>query len=177
MKNVLFALSVILLLAFSRLVPHAPNFTPVLAMAFWLGSQRVSKVTSIAILMGTLALSDYFLGFHNLMPVVYGSLVVLMFGGDLLKDKVQFSKNNFAKNTFAWLAAGLFGSVFFFVTTNLAVWYGSDIYAQNAAGLTDCFVMAIPFFHNTLASTWLFSAALVAVSNLSFVKQMAEVKS
>ena len=174
MQNLIFILSMVLILAFSRWVPHAPNFTPLLAMSLWLGSQGLSKKYGIAILLGSLLLSDWVLGFHDLMPVVYGSLIVLLFAGDWLKDKAVFSKHNFVRHGLAWLGAGLFGSVFFFVTTNLAVWWSSGMYPRTSAGLVECFVMAIPFFHNTLLSTWLFSGILLAVSrSFGFARQSA----
>ncbi len=176
MQNIIFAITVILILAFTRLVPHVPNFTPVLAMALWLGSQRVSKLASTAILLGSLMISDLLIGTHPLMPVVYGSLIVLLFSGDCLQDKIVFSKNTFVRNTCTWLFAALFGSVFFFITTNLAVWWSSGIYPRTTMGLTECFVMALPFFNNTLWSTLIFSGVLLAVSNLSFVKKFVTVK-
>ena len=37
-KNLLFGISIILILALSRLLPHPPNFTPILAMGFFAGA-------------------------------------------------------------------------------------------------------------------------------------------
>lgn len=176
MQNIIFALIVVLILAFTRLVPHAPNFTPLLAIALWLGSQRVSKVMSTAILLGSLMISDLLIGTHPLMPVIYASLIVLLFSGDFLQDKILFSKSNFVRNTCAWLFAALFGSVFFFITTNLAVWWSSGMYPRTTTGLTECFVLALPFFNNTLTSTLIFSGVLLALSNLSFVKNFVAAK-
>jgi hypothetical protein len=41
-------------------------------------------------------------------------------------------------------------SVFFFVTSNFAVWMFSGIYARDAGGLVKCYIAALPFFQNTL---------------------------
>lgn len=176
MQHVFFAIIVIFILAFTRLVPHAPNFTPLLAMALWLGSQRISKVMSTAILLGSLMISDLLIGTHPLIPVVYGSLIVLLFVGDFLHDKIVFSKSNFVRHGFSWIATAVFSAAFFFVTTNLAVWWSSGMYPRTTMGLTECFVMALPFFNNTLWSTLIFSGVLVAISNLSFVKKFATTK-
>lgn len=156
MKNIFFVIIAIVALAFSRWMPHAPNFTPLLAMSLWLGSQKLAKKTSAIILISSLLLSDWVLGFHDLMPVVYGSLLIAMFAGDLLKNK----------NYFAWMTAGLISSVFFFITTNLAVWYNSGLYPRTTEGLVECFTLAIPFFHNVALSTWIFSGVLVATQKV-----------
>ena len=66
------------------------------------------------------------------------------------------------KQPMTWLAWGLFGltaSVFFFITTNLAVWWTSGMYPLTQEGLVTCFVLAIPFFHNSVLATWIFLAA------------------
>ena len=52
------------------------------------------------------------------------------------------------------------GSVWFFIVTNFSVWLGDNLYPLNLNGLIQCYVMAIPFFHNTLISTFIFLAIL-----------------
>ena len=164
MQNLFFILSAVLVLAFSRWMAHAPNFTPVLAMALWLGSQKLPKWTAAAILMGSLLLSDWLIGFHDLMLVVYGSLLAVLWGSKALQNKTYFTKTNLISNGSSWVFGGLFASVFFFITTNLAVWWTSGMYPHTNAGLMECFVMALPFFHNTLLSTWIFSLLLLSTS-------------
>jgi hypothetical protein len=51
-------------------------------------------------------------------------------------------------------------SVIFFVVTNFAVWLTSGMYPLDAAGLTKCYVAALPFFQNTLIGDLLWTAAL-----------------
>jgi hypothetical protein len=46
----------------------------------------------------------------------------------------------------------------FFVITNFAVWAMGVLYPKTLEGLMACYIAAIPFYGNTLASTALFSA-------------------
>ncbi len=55
-------------------------------------------------------------------------------------------------------AAGLGSAILFFVVSNLGVWAlgGGARYPMTWAGLVECYVMAIPFFRNTLISMGVF---------------------
>ena len=54
------------------------------------------------------------------------------------------------------LFTGLTGSVCFFVITNFGSWLTLEMYEKNLTGLFQSYVLAIPFFHNTLISTFLY---------------------
>ena len=54
----------------------------------------------------------------------------------------------------------VFIMLIFFIVTNFSVWLGDNLYPLNLNGLIQCYVMAIPFFHNTLISTFIFLAIL-----------------
>ena len=45
----------------------------------------------------------------------------------------------------------LSSSLLFFATTNFAVWAFSGMYPKDVAGLVQCFVLALPFLHNSIA--------------------------
>ena len=51
----------------------------------------------------------------------------------------------------------LVGSLFFFISTNFAVWFIWDYYPKTIEGLISCYTLALPFFKNTLISTFLFT--------------------
>ncbi len=52
------------------------------------------------------------------------------------------------------------GSVLFFVLTNFGVWAVGTFYPKTMSGLVTCYVVAIPFFRNTLAGDFAFTALL-----------------
>jgi len=91
-------------------------------------------------------LGDLYLGFHNTMFFTYTSLSVAVLIGVFIK--------NF--KTKEILFSGLASSVCFFIITNFGVWAVSGMYEINFAGLLQSYTMAIPFFHNTLISTFIY---------------------
>ena len=48
------------------------------------------------------------------------------------------------------LSLAVTSSVVFFLATNLAVWAFEGLYTQDLAGLSRCYVAALPFFKNTV---------------------------
>lgn len=141
--------AMILAAAASRLIPHPPNFTPIGAMALFGGACFASKrvaflVPLAAMLVSDLAIGllrgDLSLGFHRLIPVVYGSFALIVCLGFLLRRR---------RSLVPVAGAALASSVLFFVLTNFGVWALGSWYPKTWDGLVACYVAAIPFFHNT----------------------------
>jgi hypothetical protein len=134
--------SFIALGALARLIPHAPNFTPVAALALF-GGYSLSKKQAFILPIAVMLLSDLFIGFDSLQMrvFVYGSFLLTVLIGRLLK------KNSNFKNI---VLASFASSILFFVVTNFAVWVFTPLYLKTFDGLINCFIMAIPFFRNTL---------------------------
>ncbi len=146
MNQILLFLLFSALVVVSRWLPHPPNFSPVLAIALFCGARFGAKAWTFLLPVLALLLSDVVLGFHDLMLLVYLSMLPMVYLG--------------AKYPRQKILNGFFASVWFFVLTNLAVWWTSGMYPLNQAGLLQCFVLALPFFHNTLLSTWIFQGLL-----------------
>jgi len=124
----------------SRLMPHLPNMTPVGAVALFTGS-KYRFGTSVFIVGISMVCSDFILGFHPVMWATYGSFLVAILLGRLLKEQ-----NN-------WKLIGIItflSSVQFFILTNFAVWQTGLMYPKTVTGLFECYVMALPFFRNSL---------------------------
>lgn len=142
----------ILLAAASRLLPHPPNFAPVAAIGLFAGA-TLDKRAAWLVPFAALILSDAFLGFY--LPIAmlmnYLGFAACLALGTLLLQK-QRGVGRIA-------VAGLASAVAFFVISNLGMWL-SGYYPRTLAGLSECYVAAIPFFRNTLASDLLFSGAL-----------------
>ena len=72
-----------------------------------------------------------------------------------------------AKTTFVRAAAAtLLGPTSFFLISNYAVWAGGGLYPHTLAGLQACYVAAIPFYRNDLASTAIVLGAAIGVPAL-----------
>ena len=90
--NIFFAVLLIFFAAFSRLIPHAPNFTPMISVALFAGVY-LEKRLALAIPLLALLLSDVFLGFYGpLMAIVYGSTLLVSVFGFLMKGKVSIGR-------------------------------------------------------------------------------------
>ena len=144
-------LSAIFVAAALRLLPHLPNFTPIGAMALFGGAYLGRRAIAFAAPLGALLASDAILGFHSGMPYVYGSVALtVLIGWAVAKRKAPL--------TIA--GAAVASSVLFFLVTNFGTWATGELYPPTMAGLTACYVAAIPFFQNTLAGDLFFSALL-----------------
>lgn len=141
----------ILAAAFLRLVPHPPNFGPIGALALFSGAMLGRRWLAFAAPLGALVLSDLVLGFYPELLFVYASVLAIVLIGWVVAKR---------KTALTIAAAAVASSVLFFAVTNFGVWLVMDYYPKTLAGLTACYVAAIPFFQNTLASDLLFSALL-----------------
>ena len=91
-------------------------------------------------------LGDLYLGFHSTMLFTYFSLAIAVVIGLIVK-KFKFSEILFS---------GLLSSAVFFIITNFGAWLTLEMYEKSFAGLLSSYVLAIPFFHNTMISTLLY---------------------
>ena len=160
LKKEIFPISLILILAFARLIPHPPNFTPIIAVAIVSGYFFKNINLSLLTLLIAMLISDLFIGFYENVIFVYASLLLITFVFHKISNKINF------KNLFIY---SFFGSLIFFIISNFGVWaLGSpevrDIaYAKNLNGLVECYILAIPFFGNSFLSTLIFAYPAISV--------------
>ena len=86
--KILLIASIIFLVSLTRLVPHLPNFTPILALALFGGAYLPNKKTAFLIPISAMFLSDLILGFHSQIYAVYGCILILSFLGRTIKNKI-----------------------------------------------------------------------------------------
>ena len=131
-----------------RLSPHIPNVAPIGALALLLGSTLPKKYATLAIIL-TMVVTDYFLGFHNLILWVYGSYALIC----LIPKK--FKDVGVTQQIFYSFSA----SLVFYLITNFGVWYATGMYEKTANGLLMSYWNAIPFFGNTLVGDFIYTVA------------------
>ena len=132
-----------------RVVPHPWNFAPIGAIALFGGAKFDRRAFGIAMPLLTMLIGDAIIGFHSAMPVIYATYALIAVIGMFLRNRESVP---------AVGGAALLSSTIFFITTNFDVWARGTTYAKTAAGLVTCYVAAIPYFGNTIASDLLFSA-------------------
>ena len=125
-----------------RLLPHPPNFAPIVAIALF-GGVYLSRKAAFLLPILIMIISDIFIGYYEpkLMASVYGSFLLCVALGFWLKRH---------KKWYTVLGSSIFGSLIFFFLTNFAVWAFTPWYAKTISGLIQCYLMALPFFKNTL---------------------------
>jgi predicted Fe-S protein YdhL (DUF1289 family) len=159
-KKYSFPIGLILILSLSRLIPHPPNFTPIIAVAIMSGYFFKNINLSVAVLLVTMFISDLFIGFYENLIFVYLSLLLITFIFSKIVKKINF------KNLFIF---GFTGSLIFFIISNFGVWVlGSPginniPYDRSLNGLVECYILAIPFFGNTFVSTLIFTYPAVYI--------------
>ena len=151
-KNIII-LGLIIFAVALRLVPHPPNFSPIGAIGLFSGCYFCLK-RSWLIPIFALLISDFILGFYNpisMMTVYLSFAVSVIIGKIFLKNK---------QTPYRLGGAALVSASQFFVFTNIGVWLSGTLYQVNLAGLTECFVMAIPFYGNSLISEFFYASVL-----------------
>lgn len=164
LKNIkldIFPISLILILAFSRLLPHPPNFTPIIAAAMLSAYFFRNIYVSLLVLIISMILSDLIIGFYSNYFLVYFSLLLIVVIFSKIIKKINF------KNLFLY---GIFSSLIFFIITNFGVWAFGSLYEKNLFGLINCYILAIPFFTNTVFSTIFYSYTAFFLYNINIKK-------
>ncbi len=146
LNSILVLALAILALSFTRLIPHPWNFSPMIAAGIFAGFYFRQFYLGSFVIILSMFLGDLFLGFHNTMFFTYLALSIAVLVGMYLKNL------KFTKVLFGSLAS----SVIFFAITNLGAWLTLDMYTKDFNGLAQSYMMAIPFFHNTLISTFIY---------------------
>jgi len=136
----------------ARLVPHAPNFTPVGGVSLFAGG-RLSGWKAYLLPLVLMLVTDPLVGGYSFAtPFVYLSFLIYVWIGSRLRS---------TENPLAIGAAAVAGSVQFFLITNFAMWLKPvSLYTHNAAGLMACYIAAIPLYRNTALADLFYSAAL-----------------
>ncbi len=158
MPRLITAISFIVVAVLTRLLPHPPNVAPVTAIALF-GAVMLDRKLALLVPLAAMALSDYFLGFHNTIIWVYGSFIAIVGIGFVLKKY---------PGVLTTLAASFVGSVVFFIVTNFGVWASAGgMYPHTVEGLGACYAAAIPFFRNSLLGDLAYTTMIFGLFDLA----------
>ena len=143
------AFGVLIALSASRFIPHPPNFTSLLALSFYIPA--VFGIRFIPIVIFALLFTDLIIGFHSTMFFTMGSVVL-----------IGIMSKFFNKSILIRIFGALGGALIFYILTNFGVWL-SGTYGYTLVGLTNCYVLALPFFGYSIISTLFFSVIIESV--------------
>jgi hypothetical protein len=137
------------------------NLVPMGAISLYAGA-RLPRRWAWAVPLCAMVLSDLMLEsgrnpFYvwTTRLVVYGAFAAITLLGPLA------NRPKIGRWLLPVLAAG--GSVFFFVTTNFAVWTEGVHYPLTAAGLLDCYVKGLMMLRNTVVADLIGTAVLFGI--------------
>lgn len=157
-------ISLVLVAAATRLLPHPDNFVPVGAMALFGAATLPKRWLAVLLPLAAYYLSDlflnnvvygeYFTGFYwGIDPWIYGGVALMvLFGMGILRN-----------SSLSWARIGgaaVGASVIFYLLSNFGVWIGGMMYPKTLTGLIACYVAALPFFGMSLVANLIFSGAL-----------------
>lgn len=157
--------SLVLLAAFSRIIPHPLNFSPLGAMGLFGAAYFSKKWQALLVPIAATWLSDLFINniiygqYHPTFTLFssgfywqYGAyLLITVIGFLLFKNKVTAPRI---------LAGSLLSTALFFLITNFACWPGSTTYSQDFNGLMTCYAAGVPFLQGTLFGDLFYSGVL-----------------
>jgi hypothetical protein len=155
--------AIILLAAFSRIIPHMPNFSPLGAIGLFGAAYFSKKWHAILIPLAATFLSDLFINnviFAQHYPTFtwfstgfywqYGAYVLVTIVAFFIFKKVKVA---------TVLTGALASSVIFFLVTNFGCWPG-NYYPQNFEGLMQCYAAGIPFIQGTILGDLFYSSVM-----------------
>lgn len=127
----------------ARLLPHAPGFMPVAASGLFAARYLRMPALAVIVPLAAMVLTGPALGADDwrISVVVYAAIAVPALLG-IMSRRWQ--------GALPVVGTMVAGSLVFFVLSNLAVWAFSGMYPLTMAGLTQCYLAALPFFDKTL---------------------------
>src|SRR5580700_3454023 len=151
------ALSLTVLGAVARLLPHPPNFAPVGATSLFAGA-RLPRWQAYLVPMALMAVTDPILSplygfrpYSKYLLFTYIAFLISVWLGRRLRNTESISRI---------AAITVLNSIQFFLVTNFGSWLWFQGYPRTAGGLASCYMSAIPFFGWTLASDILYTGIL-----------------
>ena len=140
----------------TRLMPHPPNFTTTIAIAFYLPALFGFQYVLVA--LTAFVLSDIIIGLHSLVLFTYGSIVL-----------IGLSAKFFKSLYFRILGISASCLIFFFLS-NFGVWFLTESYNSDLSGLFTCYIMGLPFLKNSLISSLGISILIEFLISIKFTK-------
>ena len=150
MDKLFYILFFLVFLIIARLIPHPPNFSPIIASAIFAPILLKNRYYGSIVPLIALFITDLIIGFHIYQLVIYLTIITI----SLVSPFKKYFKINL-------IIYSIGASIWFFIITNFAVWLAWDYYPKNFEGLITCYILAIPFFTNTLLSSIFFTSLFI----------------
>lgn len=147
-----------------RIIPHLPNFHPLIVICCYLGSS-LKKPPFFFTLIFIAVVSDVVdacIIKHN----VFGSWMLFNYSAFLLIGLWAHSRISMSNASWRFVLGCLISSVFFWLWTNFGVWLLSGMYKTTATGLLQCYEFALPFLGNSTLAAIIWGMFFVILTKL-----------
>ena len=149
-------IGILLILSASRIIPHPPNFTSLLAIRFYIPFFMGRNY--IPAILISFVITDLIIGYHNTTHWTWGSVLLIGLIAKYFPNKLSTR-----------IIGAMSGAIIFFIITNFGVWT-TGMYGLTISGLKASYILAIPFFTYSLISTLLFSVIIEAGYKILYTK-------
>ncbi len=155
-------ISFIMAFAFaSRLIPHLPNFTPIIALCL-LAGRELKQISAIVILMACLIISDgliawlhHYAWFGSWTFFTYTGFIIIIWLGQGLQQNATLPLQ---------ILSAITAGIGFWLWTNFGVWLTSGMYQLSINGLTTCYLAALPFLQYELLGDFCWGTIIFGAS-------------
>ena len=170
-NNFYFVIGLILLASFSRIIPHYPNFTSIIAISLFVGkyfeNRNLAFFLSVFILwFSDIIINNFIIDYYKTFTFFYPgfywqyfSILLISLIGRCFLKKLSVLK---------LLGISISSCLVFFLISNFGVFISSSIYPKDFNGLLICYIAAIPFFYGTLVSSIIYTFSLFGIYEFIF---------
>ena len=130
-------------LAASRFIPHPPNYTNLIALSFYIPA--LLGVRYLPIVLFSFAITDIFFSFHATLLFTWSAVILIGWTSKYIRGGMTNR-----------IAGAVIGAIIFYIVTNFGFWT-TGYYGYDLSGLINSYILAIPFFGNSLISTLIYA--------------------
>lgn len=172
LKKISLTVALIVLAVSWRVINHrlqlAPNLELV-TVASVLAAVIIGWKSALVVPITSMVFSDLIIGNSSIFIYTWGSFVVIGLGALLLRKLNQKPKSQILYSA----AFAITSSFLFFAVTNFGVW-AQGWYPATWAGLSNCFIMAIPFYRTMLIGNMILVPTAISIWQLIRSRQVAK---
>jgi hypothetical protein len=160
--SIIIAVLLIVAAAASRVIMYPHNFSPMVGMAIFAGATFIDKRFAFTLPIFAMLLSDVMFEVFNIADGFWGWGQLVGYGIFALITVLAFTMKKVTVGKV--VGYSIASSVLFFLLSNLSFFLIDNpvyhMYTQDAKGLADCYINALPFFQTSLVADLIYSGVL-----------------
>ncbi len=161
-STIILASLLVIIAAISRVVMYPDNFSPIIGMAIFAGAVFTDKRLAFVLPVVAMLLSDVMFEAFNITTGFWGWGQLVGYGILVLITFIAFSMKKHKPGYILAFSVG--SSLIFFILSNLSFFLIDNriyqLYTQDAQGLMNCYVAALPFLKTGIIADLVYSFVL-----------------